>query len=79
LIRAQQGQWAHDGRSIIHVRSPAGVSNLWALPIDGGEPQQLTRFESDRIFSYAFSPDGRRLAMSRGRFSGDIVQIRNFR
>jgi Tol biopolymer transport system component len=79
LVRDQQAKWSVDGRAITHVRSPAGVSNLWALPLDGGEPQQLTRFDSDRIFRYAFSPDGSRLAMSRGRRSGDIVLIRNFR
>ena len=79
LVRDQQAKWSVDGRSIVHVRTSAGVSNLWALPLERGEPQQLTHFESERIFGYAFSPDGSRLAMSRGRFSGDIVQIRNFR
>ncbi len=78
-ILNQQAQWSPDSRAIVHVRSPLAVSNLWALPLDGGEPVQLTNFQSETIFSYAFSPDGKRLAMSRGRTTGDIVLIRNYR
>jgi Tol biopolymer transport system component len=64
---------------MIFRRSPGGVSNLWTLPLGGGEPQQFTKFDGETIFSYAFSPDGTRIAMSRGRVTGDIVMIRNYR
>jgi Tol biopolymer transport system component len=73
------GTWSPDGQSMIYRWSSGGIGNLWMLPLDGGEPQQLTRFDSDSIFSYAFSPDGKRLALSRGKVTGDIVMIRNFR
>jgi Tol biopolymer transport system component len=72
-------RWTPDGRSIVHIRTSANVSNLWSAPVDGGEPSQLTHFERDLIFSYAFSADGQRLAMSRGNTSGDLVLIRDFR
>jgi Tol biopolymer transport system component len=75
----QLGQWSTDGQSMIFRRSPNGISNLWTLPLGAVEPKQFTRFDSDMIFSYAFSPDGTRIAISRGRTSGDVVMIRNFR
>jgi Tol biopolymer transport system component len=72
-------RWAPDGRSIVYIQTTANVSNLWSLPVDGGQPSQLTRFERDTIFSFEFSPDGQRLAMARGNTTGDLVLIRNFR
>jgi Tol biopolymer transport system component len=78
-VQNQLAQWSADGQSMIFRRSPDGISNLWAVRLDGGEPQQFTKFDGDAIFSYAFSPDGTRIAMSRGRITGDIVIIRNFR
>jgi hypothetical protein len=55
------------------------VVNLWSQPFDGGDPQQLTKFDTDSIFSYAYSPDGKLLATARGRSISDVVLIRNFR
>jgi Tol biopolymer transport system component len=76
---SRQSQWAPDGHSLVFVQSRGGVGNLWSLPLEGGEPQQLTKFESDQIFSYAYSPDGKLLASARGRTISDVVLIRNFR
>ena len=72
-------RWSSDGRSVVYIRTERDVSNLWAQPLDGRAPRQLTRFDRDRIFSFAYGPDGQRLAMSRGGVSGDVVLIRNFR
>jgi Tol biopolymer transport system component len=80
FVQNGRPQWAPDGQSLVFIRtSDENVSNLWTLPLDGTEPRQLTQFERDRIFSYAFSPDGRMLATSRGHIRGDIVLLRNFR
>ena len=79
FLTGGQVQWRPDGRSLVFVKTEGSVSNLWALPVDGGAPHQLTRFETDTIFSYAYSPDGKLLATARGRSSGDVVLIRNFR
>jgi len=35
--------WSNDGRSIYFVSDRDGVRNLWQLPLDGGQPQQVTR------------------------------------
>jgi hypothetical protein len=40
---------------------------------------QMTDFKSDLILDFAWSADGRRIALARGRPSSDVVLIRNFR
>jgi Tol biopolymer transport system component/predicted Ser/Thr protein kinase len=71
--------WAPDGKAITFTRTEGGVENVWRLPLDGGEPSQLTHFDADFIQAYAWSQDGKRLALSRGRTSQDIVLLQNFR
>jgi Tol biopolymer transport system component len=77
---APQGLWwAPDGHSIYCVRTSKGVSNLWSLPLGGGQPKQLTAFDADLIFAYAWSRDGKQLAVARGRISSDVVLITDSR
>ena len=61
------------------VRTEDDVQNLWHVPLEGGEPEQLTGFDEDRIREFAWSPDGARLVVSRGRVDNDIVLLKNFR
>ena len=71
--------WFPDGQSLVFVKTILGVSNLWRQPLDGGKPEQITNFKSDLIFNFAYSLDGRRLALSRGSQSGDAVLISNLK
>jgi len=61
------------------VRSNEGVSNVWRQTIDGSPAKQLTDFRDQRIFGFAWSRDGKQLALSRGTINTDVVLIRNFR
>jgi len=72
-------QWSPDGRAIVYGVTRAGVTNLWAQPIDGSPPKQLTNFASDRIFSFQISRDGKQVALNRGTSASDIVLISNFK
>ena len=71
--------WTPDGRSVVDVDTPRGVSNVWRLGLDGGPPEPLTRFETGQIFSLALSRDGRRLAVSRGTIEADVVLVQGLR
>ncbi len=71
--------WSHDGRALQYIDSRGGSSNLWSQPIDGGPPKQLTDFKGDTLFSFAWSTDGKQLAVSRGVDAEDVVLINNFR
>ena len=66
-------------RAVTYVETRDGVSNIFARPLDGGAPRQLTDFKADRIFTFAYSPDGKQLALSRGTINDDVVLISNFK
>jgi len=55
------------------------VSNLWRLPLAGGKARQLTDWKADLIHWFAWSRDGKQLAVSRGNLGLDLVLIENFR
>jgi Tol biopolymer transport system component len=62
--------WTPDSRGIAY----ASDGNLWVQALDGGAPRQLTRFtDSRRIGSFAWSRDGKRLAIARSTVTNDIV------
>jgi eukaryotic-like serine/threonine-protein kinase len=67
-------RWAGDGRAVTYVDHRGGFDNLWAQPIEGGPPKQITDFKDSRIFSFDWSRDGRLLA-SRGVQTNDVVLI----
>jgi Tol biopolymer transport system component len=55
-------------------------NNLWLQPLDGSAPRQLTHFSDGKtIGHYAWSRDGKRLAMSRATQSSDIVLFRGLK
>ena len=61
------------------MKTSGGVSNVWRRPLDGGEPKQVTSFTSERITSFAVSPDRKRLALARGETTSDVVLIRDLK
>jgi len=80
--------WSPDGRAIVYINTLGNVSNLWRQPIDGppspgidaarqsvGGARQITNFKSDRILTFAFSHDGRKLAFARSTPTSDAVLI----
>ena len=72
-------QWHPDGKAFSYVESKEGFQNVWLQDIEGGEPRQVTFFESGRVFNYGWSRDGKKLVLSRGEPRSDVVLIRNFR
>jgi TolB protein len=70
-------RWTPDGRSVMYVRHEGSVSNLWRQAIGSGAMKQLTHFDSDRIFCFDLSRDGRMVVLSRGQISTDLVLIRD--
>ena len=64
--------WAPDGRSIYFLSTRSGGSQVWKLPLDAGEPQQVTTLPLD-VGSFILSPDGTKLALSIEVFPGSSI------
>jgi len=71
--------WMPDSRAIAYMDMKDGVSNIWAQPIDGGQPRQMTTFTSGEIFWFDLSRDGKPSLFSRGTIIKDVVLISNFK
>jgi eukaryotic-like serine/threonine-protein kinase len=70
-------EWSSDGKAVIYLDTKGGVSNLWSMPVDGGATRQLTNFNSDLIFTFDWSPDGKQLACARGVQTTDVILIKD--
>ncbi|MGI9075306.1 MAG: protein kinase domain-containing protein [Bryobacteraceae bacterium] len=68
-------RWSPNAASLTSVltNSRESVSNVWAIPLDGSVPRQLTHFEDEIILKFAWSPRGDQLACIRASSYGDAV------
>ncbi len=74
--------WAPDGHALILAKATGAGSNLFYQPLDGSKPTQLTHFETEPmgIAACSFSPDGKQIAITRGRVNdSDLVMFSKFR
>ena len=69
-------QWTADG--ITYVANAEGASNIWAQPLNGDPPRQLTRFTAGRIVQYDWSASGK-LAYAQRSINHDVVLVRHGR
>lgn len=63
-----------DGRWILYDSNLGGRSHIWRVPIDGGQPEQLTRGPADE-FAPDLSPDGRFVAYHSWRTGTRDVEV----
>jgi Tol biopolymer transport system component len=76
-------EWAPDRRALTYVHNTTGnVTNLYMQPLAGGVPVQLTHFDSEPavVTAYAWSRDGKKIAITRSRYNDtDVVLFNGFR
>jgi len=74
--------WAPDGRALILNQATGAGSNLFYQPLDGKPAVQITHFSSEplSILMFAFSPDGKKVAITRSRANdSDVIMFQSFR
>jgi Tol biopolymer transport system component len=72
-------RWSTTGTGLQYLVTQNGATNIWEQPIAGGRPKQLTKFASGRIFDFTWSSDHRRLLLTRGDVTSDVVLLSNIR
>jgi len=75
--------WTPDGHALTYVHNTTGnTQNVYMQPLAGGAPVQLTHFDSEPALvpAYAWSRDGKKLAVTRARYNdADVVMFSGFR
>jgi len=62
--------------AVSYLISENGGSNLWLQPLDGSPGRQITHLPSEQISSYAWSPDGKTIALIRREDVADVVLLK---
>jgi eukaryotic-like serine/threonine-protein kinase len=70
----QRVQWLN-GHELSYVKNVDGYSNIWSYDLNTGARKQLTHFNSDQIYAYAWSPDYKQVACQRGTNISDVTMI----
>jgi eukaryotic-like serine/threonine-protein kinase len=68
-------QFTPGGKSLAYAIRENGVDNVWVQPLDGSAGHPITDFESEQIWSFSLSPDGKSLAVLRGHYDSDVVLL----
>jgi len=64
-------RWTADGKAVLFLSNRSGSSQVWRIPLDGGEAKQVTDLALD-VGNLIVSPDGKHIA-----FSMDVFPDRN--
>ena len=64
--------WTPDGLGLTHTGEP-GSSNIWVTRIRDGAVRQITRFADQAVTSISWSPNGRRLTVTRQHILTDLA------
>ena len=64
-----------DGKAVAYPVRENGVDNLWIQPLDGSPAHPITKFDSEQILSFAWSPDGKNLGILRGHTDSDVILL----
>jgi serine/threonine protein kinase len=68
-------RFAVDGKSIAYPVRENGVDNIWLQSLDGSGGHQITKFDSEQIKEFHWSPDGKSLGVLRGHTDSDVVLL----
>ena len=62
--------------AVSYLISENGSSNVWLQPLDGSPGRQVTHLPSEQISGYAWSPDGKSIALIRREDVADVVLLK---
>lgn len=68
-------RWSTDDRNLTFINQEKGVSNLWLYSVADGKSKKLTGFDEYTVYTYDWSFDNKRVAVTRFSAAGDAVLI----
>ena len=70
----QRIQWLTNSE-VSYLKNENGYSNIWSYDLATGVQKQLTNFNSDQIYAYAWSLDYKQVACQRGTKTSHVTMI----
>ena len=75
--------WTPDSQQILFIRQEGELtqvtrSELWSIPVEGGEPTRLGFSTRGRLDRFSIHPDGKHLAFTSSEPSTEIWVMENF-
>jgi DNA-binding winged helix-turn-helix (wHTH) protein/Tol biopolymer transport system component len=70
-------RWSPQGKGLQYALTQNGTTNIWEQPLEGGDPKQVTKFTSGRIFDFNWTADGNQLLLTRGEITSDVILLSN--
>lgn len=67
--------FSHGEKSILFSSNKTGIYNAFTIPVEGGEPTQLTYSEDDAIFALSFFPEDNRILYSSDKGGNEIDHV----
>jgi Tol biopolymer transport system component len=64
-----------DNHTLSFIKNVRDTSNIWSYDINTDKMKQLTKFDSEHIFAYAWSPDYQQLVCQRGARLRNVTMI----
>jgi len=72
-------QWTNDGKAVIYAGERNGRSAIIRQSLNGDLIEDSLSLDTDELFDFGYSVDGRSLAITRGSWLSDIVLISGLR
>lgn len=64
-----------DEKTILFSSNQTGIYNAYTIPVEGGEPTQITKSEDDTIFAISFLPNDNRILYMNDKGGNEIYHI----
>lgn len=74
----QTARFSPDVKFLDYISFGENETKILRQNLDGGEPKEIFTLPKERIFNFAWSNDGKKLAVSRGQQYRDAVLLTNF-
>jgi len=68
-------QWMNDGQAVIYAGERDGRRAIIKQTLNGGLSEEPLSLDTDELFDFGYSPDGRSFALNRGAWLNDLVLI----